>query len=280
MTQARPEIASVSGTAFVTAGFRMWGQAGNPPLYDDPVTGLLLDEEALAAARAAAQKFPHAPDMIRLRTRYFDDAVRQAIAGGIGQVVILGAGLDTRAARIGGEGVRYFEIDNPATLAYKEHVLAENGLLPHVCYIPGDYVEERVAPLLMASGFHAERPAFFLWEGNSTYLTENTVQDVLAQVSRCAAGVSVAMDFMHRKVIERTTGYSDLNGYIDHLARMGAPWVSGFDDITPVADAGGLRVHDQYTAAQLAARYQPHVPLHSPLFDFYSVCTLARIPPV
>jgi O-methyltransferase involved in polyketide biosynthesis len=133
--------------------------------------------------------------------------------------------------------------------------------------------------MLASAGFNHGAPAFFLWEGNATYLPAQTVADVLAQIGSCSPGAVAAMDFMHHRVIARNTGHDDLNDYIDHLARMGAPWVSGFDDISPTAIGAGMRVHGQYTTAQLSARYQPHVPLNSPLFDFYSVCTLARTPP-
>ncbi|MDH4229852.1 MAG: SAM-dependent methyltransferase [Nitrospirota bacterium] len=275
MPHPRPHIASVSGTAFVTAVFRMWGQRGYEPLYHDDITPLLVDREAVDHAREAARRFPHAPDMIRLRTRYFDDALNTAIVQGVRQVVIAGSGLDTRATRIGGDGVQYFEIDRGETLKFKQAVLHRHGHTPRVHYIAGDYVHSDIATLLAGAGFDPSRPAFFLWEGNTTYLEVDTVHDVLAHMAGAAAApVSVALDFMHERVILGTTGSAELTAYIAYLERMGAPWRSGFDDIAPLATSAGLRVREHATCSALASRYQPALPLASPLFDHYSVCTL------
>ena len=80
------------------------------PLYRDPVVEMFLDEDTRHAAKLIADSFPPVKDMVRIRTKYLDDTLDRHIASGFRQVVILGAGLDTRAVRKQAAGVTYFEI--------------------------------------------------------------------------------------------------------------------------------------------------------------------------
>lgn len=274
MTQPTPD--GVPGTAFFIAAFRAWGASEKDPLYQDTVTPLLITDEYEQQARVAAESFPPAPGKVVVRTRYFDDRLNQAIDSGIRQIVLPGAGLDTRSVRIGGNGVRYFEIDTGATLNYKEAVLTRAGIHPDVTYIPGDYVAEGVAPLLARGGFDPALPTFFLWEGNTTYLPPETVERVLGEIRDAAGQVTVSFDYMAEKVIRRNTGHDELNAFIDHLAAKGANWVSGYDDIAPLAARTGFSLDSQKSAAQLWQQHRAGVPVPSPLFGFYFVCTLTH----
>src|SRR5215475_15384657 len=112
-------IDNVSGTAFVVAEYRAEENRESQPIYKDPIVGLFLSDASRQAADRISSRFPAVKDMVKTRTRYFDDMLDQQIASGIGQVVILGAGLDTRAVRKPFAGVRYFESDDPATMALK-----------------------------------------------------------------------------------------------------------------------------------------------------------------
>jgi methyltransferase (TIGR00027 family) len=103
---------NVTGTAFIVAEFRAEENEEAIPLYTDNVVKIWLNEETKKIASHIAQNSPAAKEMVKLRTKYFDDVVSNLILGGYKQVVILGSGLDTRAARINGEKVTYFEIDD------------------------------------------------------------------------------------------------------------------------------------------------------------------------
>jgi methyltransferase (TIGR00027 family) len=170
--------------------------------------------------------------------------------------------------------VRYFEIDHPDTLAFKESVLRRAGATASVTYVPGDYLADGVFDLLIPKGYQPARPTFFLWEGNSTYLSMADVRRVLGEIRGRASGFALAFDYMSEKVITRSTGQDDLDTYIDHIAGMGAPWLSGIDDIAALAGELGLEVGDSYSAAELFARYRPGQGLDSKLFDHYFVATL------
>jgi O-methyltransferase involved in polyketide biosynthesis len=87
-------IRNVSGTAFVVAEFRAEENSEVEPLYRDPVVRLFLNEDSREAAERIAASFPQAKDLVRIRTKYFDDMLDEQILADCRQVVILGAGLD------------------------------------------------------------------------------------------------------------------------------------------------------------------------------------------
>jgi methyltransferase (TIGR00027 family) len=175
-------IKDVTGTAFIVAEFRSQENAATHPLYTDPVVSLFLDDRTKAAADAISRDDPAAPKNLRLRTRYFDDRLDDAIARGCRQVVILGSGLDTRAIRKPAPGVVYFEIDGADTLSFKQARLAAGGVAATAVFIPGDYVSEGPLKLLEANGFRRDVPSHFIWEGNTMYLTRPAVMAVLKEL--------------------------------------------------------------------------------------------------
>src|SRR5689334_8499523 len=116
----RMEIANVAGTAFVVAEFRADENRAARRLYYDPIVPLFLTEQSRDAAARVEACFPPVKDLVKLRTRYLDDALDLHLRHGYRQVLILGAGLDTRAVRKSAPGVAYFEIDDVTTLAWKQ----------------------------------------------------------------------------------------------------------------------------------------------------------------
>src|SRR5262245_3500440 len=141
-------IENVSGTAFVVAEFRAEENDEAAPLYRDDVVELFLNEETRRAAGRVAASFQQVREVVRIRTKYFDDMLEQRLRSGARQIVILSAGLDTRAVRKSAPGVRYFEIDDAATLALKRACYRQHGFNADVTLIPGNYVTENVIALL------------------------------------------------------------------------------------------------------------------------------------
>jgi O-methyltransferase involved in polyketide biosynthesis len=152
------------------------------------------------------------------RTRFFDDQVMAAVGAGIPQVVICGAGYDDRALRFRSPGVRFIELDHPATQADKSRRLSALGSLsapgapgalgapgapgadgalgigpPSVVLAPADFRHDDPAAVLAAGGHDTARPTLFLCEGLLIYLDESVVQRLLAALrSRAAQGSSLA----------------------------------------------------------------------------------------
>lgn len=269
-------VKNVSGTAFVIAAFREEENEAHNPLYTDKVVKLFLNDDIKETAKSIAQNFPAAKEMIKLRTKYFDDVLSQQIHLGYQQVVILGSGLDTRPVRQNAQDVTYFEIDDGATLGLKEDSLNKNNILANVHYVPGDYVKEGVVSLLKQNQFNFELPTYLFWEGNTTLIRKEDVISVLNQIRNNFDDFRLSFDYMSDKVILRTTGYEDINDYIDRYEKLYTPWITGFESIEPLAQDLGLNVLENLSMTELFNKYRPNRPLESNLFSFYFVCTLER----
>jgi methyltransferase (TIGR00027 family) len=268
------DVREVTGTAFVVAEFRARENAEAHPLYRDPIVHIFLDARSRAASDAIDAGFAGAGNNVRLRTRYLDDRLDEQLADGCRQVVILGAGLDTRAQRKRAEGVAYFEIDDARTLAFKQARLAENGIAAEVTFISGNYVAEGVLNLLEKHGFRRDLPSFFIWEGNTMYLTKPAVMKVLRELKDGVPAFAISFDYMDEAVVARTTGDPQVTAFVERFAAMGAPWTFGIDDLPALAKEARLAIADMTTVAELHRAHWPGRPLNSVMYDHYSLCTL------
>lgn len=267
-------LKDVTGTAFIVAEYRARENAEAHPLYVDRVVPIFLDERTRQAANAISNGFPAAEINVRLRTRYLDDRLDEQLARGCRQVVILGAGLDTRAVRKQAPGVLYFEIDDARTLSVKQARLAEEGIDAPVTYIPGDYVAAGVLPLLEANGFRRDMPAFFIWEGNTMYLTRAAVMKVLRDLRERVRAFSLSFDYMDEAVVAQTTGDAGTTSFVARFAAMGAPWRFGLDDLNALAKDAAMTIADAMTVAALHREFWPERSLDSIVYEHYTVCTL------
>ncbi len=116
---------------------------------------------------------------LRSRTRFFDEAVLHAIAQGVPQIVIVGAGYDDRALRFRSPGVRFVEIDHPATQHDKAHRLAALDADDLVTLVPGDFVHDDVAQVLDGARHDLSLPSLFICEGLLAYLDQPTIVRLL-----------------------------------------------------------------------------------------------------
>jgi methyltransferase (TIGR00027 family) len=151
------------------------------------------------------RRAPGTQGFIVCRCRYFDDYLDARLRSGTRQVVILGAGLDSRAYRPEriGKPVRFFELDHPATQAAKTRRVREViGELPgHVTYVPIDFNEETLDKMALY-GFSSKLTTLFAWEGVTYYLTAEAVDATLAWIAaHSARGSAVIFDYIHRSAL-------------------------------------------------------------------------------
>ena len=147
-------------------------------------------------------------DLIALRTAAIDTAVRDAIAGGATQLVILGAGYDGRAWRMPElAGVRVFEVDHPATQGDKRTHLSElppaRGL---VGFVPIDFERESLGDVLDRAGHDRSSPTCWIWEGVVMYLTRDAMRATAAGIAgRSAPGSTLIVNYhtVHRRLLAR-----------------------------------------------------------------------------
>lgn len=143
------------------------------------------------------------------RTRYFDDCLEAGLRKGIDQLVILGAGYDTRAYRFEGlkGNVKVFEVDHPATQDVKTRKLVKlYGSLPnHVVYTPVRFNSENFADKLAQNGYDDELKTFFIWEGVTYYISARAANETLDFVARRSGpGSAVVFDYFPPSVADGT----------------------------------------------------------------------------
>jgi methyltransferase (TIGR00027 family) len=216
----------------------------------DVAAGDLAGKEALAHAAA----LPALVAGVALRTRWIDDHVVAFCEGRAGaQVVLVGAGLDTRASRLAVEAA-FYELDLPGMLDFKREAL---GLAPGQVLVPADLRVERVtAALARAPGFDPARPTCVIWEGVSYYLPAPVVGDVLedlAVVVGAGAGGLVLFDYVTARWVEAATRADA--GVVSQVARWGEPMISGFSDLAAELGARGLAVVEDVATEDLRPRY-------------------------
>jgi methyltransferase (TIGR00027 family) len=195
-----------------------------------------------------------------IRTRVIDDRMRAALTEGARQVVILGAGYDSRAYRIpGADRTITFEVDEPATQEAKRRRLRRMIREPeHVRFVPTDFVGERVADTLARAGFSPAAPAFFVWEGVTNYLTDEAVDAMLRFVaSGSAAGSTMAMTYVHRGILDGTETFEGAAETIAQVRKHGEPFTFGFvpGELPGYLRARGLDLVGDVSLADAAGRY-------------------------
>ncbi len=269
------EIKNVTGTAFIVAEYRAEENAAPDPLYRDSIVELFLNDATRQAAQNVDILSPLAKEAVKLRTRYFDDALEERIAGGCRQVVILGSGLDTRAVRKQATGVAYFELDDKATLDLKRARFAEHGIQAALTLIAANYITDDWIALLAQNGFDFDLPTHIIWEGNTMYLTRSDMRHVMVTIREQVRYATLSFDYLSTEVIDKRTGDAGLSALVEHFARLGAPWITGIDDVYALADELGLDVIQNVLSADLHRWHWPTRAISSSFLRFYSLCTLA-----
>ena len=267
-------IENVTGTAFIVAEFRAEEATESKPLYRDTIVPVFLNEDTKRAAARIADAIPAVKKMVRIRTRYLDDRLDARLQEGCTQVVILGAGLDTRAIRKQAPEVAYFEIDDETTLSYKKARLAEKGLTANVSFLYGNYVTDDFIHLLISKGFDRSRPTHVIWEGNTMYLTAASVRQVMADMARHVRQFTLSFDYFKEAVINEATGDDAATLIAQRFAAMGAPWRTGIDDLQRLAEDAAMRLVDNVATAELHRAYWPGQAMDLAIFDYYFLCTL------
>jgi methyltransferase (TIGR00027 family) len=166
------------------------------------------------------------------RSQFAEERMARAIERGVRQVVILGAGLDTFAYRHPyGDGIVVFEVDYPATQAWKRQRLADAGIaIPRSTYhVPVDFERQTAFDGLSSAGFDAGAPAFFSWLGVTMYLSEATVTSVLRSIASLARGSGVAFDYATDPAKLSEAARQVFATMASRVAAAGEPWTLFFD---------------------------------------------------
>ncbi len=231
-------------TAFAVATMRAFEhyQPEARRLFDDPVVlGLLNAPSRFMLQSAIIRKILQmmyngvAPGVFGLqvcRTRYIDEALKTALSDGIGQVVTLGTGLDTRAYRIPGiDRLQVIEVDllNIQRIK-KQRILRHVGHLPgHVRYLPMDFNFQSLEDTLPEGGLDMAKPALFILEGLTQYISRDAIDRIFGFISKTASGSRVIFSYVPQRVIDKTSSTAGASTLTMFMGANNSPWVFGID---------------------------------------------------
>jgi methyltransferase (TIGR00027 family) len=202
-----------------------------------PELGGVIDDPKLTETVGAAveESTPGTIGCVGARTRYIDDYLKTCINGGVKQLVMLGAGYDSRPYRFSelkGK-VKVFELDQPATQKAKiEKIKTIFGSTPdHVVYVPIDFEKEDMPAKLQASGFARHLKTLFIWEGVTMYITAEAVDATLRFVAtNSGEGSSIIFNYMFQSVVDGTCRTEDAEKMRQSYIQRGEPPIFGIPE--------------------------------------------------
>lgn len=276
-----------SRTALATSLMRALHSRFDPfPLFNDPWGDRLVSEaerERMTArilarmdedTRARALRTPASvldeflltntalPGVV-IRSRYAEDALREAATRGIKQYVLIGAGLDSFVLRrpAFSDALTIFEIDHPVTQTMKIQRIKECGmsLPPSVHFVAADLANEDLVSALDRSRFRPGEKAFFSWLGVSVYLTRQANLATLRAVTTCGApGSELVFTYVDQAEFAPNASRLAHDENAKVVAQIGEPWISGFypDEITDDLARVGLNLVEDLDGKAMWERYR------------------------
>jgi methyltransferase (TIGR00027 family) len=206
----------------------------HPRVFDDPVAVRILGHDVAAEISGAKPADTAARTTLRAflvaRSRYAEDRLALAVAHGVHQYVILGAGLDTFAYRNPFKDVHVFEVDHPATQAWKRRLVHEAGIeLPrNLTFAPVNFEKDTLPEALASAGFKSAEPAFFSWLGVPTYLPREKVLATLKWIISACRHNAVVFDYSVPRESLSESSRQAFDALAARVAAGGEPFVSFF----------------------------------------------------
>jgi methyltransferase (TIGR00027 family) len=261
MEDFRPSITAL-GVARRRAAHQLFD---DPKVFDDPLALRIIGETEAAELYAGTGRMEGSPlspflrAFFAVRSRYAEDQLALGVERGVRQYVVLGAGLDTFAYRNPhpATALRIFEVDHPATQAWKRTQLDQAGIaIPSsLTFAPVDFERQSLADGLRSAGYRADEPSFFSWLGVVPYLTREAVMNTLGFIASVGGGVvfdysvePASLSMMQRAVFEFMAA---------RVARAGEPWRTFFDPtaLTSELKAMGFSTMEDLGGDEINRRY-------------------------
>lgn len=196
------------------------------------------------------------------RTRYIDELLQQAVRHGVRQVIILGAGYDTRALRLGFlHAMPVIEIDHPATAKEKQACMIRNlGQLPrNVRYLQIDFNKQGLDQLVAEYGIDQHVPTAFIWEGVSNYLSHEAVAATFSFMQHFASGSYVIFTYIDEKVLRYPAAFFGGERLLSDLKQIEENWTFGLEPflVRRYLDNFELDLLEDYSAVEYRKHYMP-----------------------
>jgi methyltransferase (TIGR00027 family) len=201
-------------------------------------------------------------EYVLARTKLLDETFIKALESRFAQIVLLGAGMDTRALRFKdrNQGAKVFELDLHSIQQAKLEILNRKRVaLPgELVFVPIDFNKQSISEALFAAGYQEDQRNLFLWEGVTMYLEAEAVDSTLAFIRDSAAGGSmVVFDYIYASVLRRENRYYGEKQIFDTVSRAGEGWTFGIEEgeIEAFLSERGFKIIAHYTPADLEKTY-------------------------
>jgi methyltransferase (TIGR00027 family) len=242
------------------AAHQLWD---NPLVFEDPVALQIIGQEAAAELQGRGTPDSDTGRYLRAflvaRSCFAEEHLVMAVKRGVKQYVVLGAGLDTFACRNPFESLHVFEVDYPATQAWKRERLEAGGIAvpATLTFAPVDFERDTLAHGLASAGFQVNEPAFFSWLGVTPYLAEETVLGTLRWIASACKENGVAFDYAVPRESLNFFNRMAFDVLAGRVAAAGEPFVGFFDPETlsrelrgmgfqHIEDLGGNEINARY----------------------------------
>jgi methyltransferase (TIGR00027 family) len=196
------------------------------------------------------------------RTKVMDAAFLEALEDRFAQIVLLGAGFDTRALRFAdrNHGTKVFELDAPTTQEPKFEIFRKKRLNipPELAFASIDFDREDIFDVLTRAGYRDGQKTLFLWEGVSMYLSAQAVDGTLAFIQKHAArGSQFVFDYIYASVLRQENRYYGEQGIFETVAKTGEGWMFGLEEgeVEPFLAERGFEMLAHYTPVELEKLY-------------------------
>ena len=200
-----------------------------PPGYTVVGPHDIPEQQALVFFKALVPGFH---EFFIARTRYIDDHLQECIDNGLEQLVILGAGYDSRAYRFDAlvDQIKVFEVDHPATQDVKKAKVLERfkALPAHVSYIPVEFIKGDFQTSLFANGYDRQLKTLFIWEGVTMYVDSDTVEQTLDFIANNVGnGSSLIFDYTYPEVLAGTFERKEAKEWLKITQKSDEPLLFG-----------------------------------------------------
>jgi methyltransferase (TIGR00027 family) len=243
-----------------------------PLIFDDPLALRILSDESATRVRNPTEEdqTPFAQGFrayMATRSRFAEEELALSVQQGVRHFIVLGAGLDTFAYRNPFPELRVFEVDHPATQAWKRERLhhAAIAIPDSMRFAPVDFERDTLDHGLEAAGFRSDQPAFFSWLGVVPYLTRNAAFATLAFIAGLPQGSGVVFDYSIPREMMNENERRAFEALAERVARAGEPFRLFFDPVQLVADLRALgftEIEDHSTMAIRARWLGQEAPAH------------------
>lgn len=163
------------------------------------------------------------------RTKYIDVLLEKSIANGAQQVMILGAGFDTRGMRLPFlNNIPVIEIDHPNTARYKLAKLSNQQIPTNIRFYQIDFNRQSLDQLAAQHNFDYTLPTTVIWEGVTNYLTAEAVDNTFAFLQRFAPGSYIIFTYVHQQVLQSPSSFTGAEKLLDDVSSLEEKWTFGF----------------------------------------------------